>query len=161
MILCINTSRSISMSIASCRGCCSWLNMASRACACARLRGKPSRMKPFRVSACARRSWIIARTISSDTKRPDSMAALACKPRGVPSLTAARSRSPVDICGIGYFFISSLACVPLPDPGAPNSTILIAASLRLLLFYWLFCYSVKTNDYPATIRLPLSPTGCG
>ena len=38
----------------------------------------------------------------------------------LPPATSARSRSPVDIWGILYFSTSSLACVPLPEPGAPK-----------------------------------------
>src|SRR5208283_2864521 len=47
---------------------------------------------------------------------------------GVPSLRAARKMSPVEICGIPSLSTSFLACVPLPEPGPPNSTILMLPS---------------------------------
>jgi len=37
---------------------------------------------------------------SSDTSWPASMIFLAASPSGVPALTAARSMSPVEICGM-------------------------------------------------------------
>jgi hypothetical protein len=36
--------------------------------------------------------------------------------------------SPVEICGMPYFWQMKLACVPLPAPGAPNRISLILAS---------------------------------
>ncbi len=42
-------------------------------------------------------------TISSETRPPDSMTALALRPTGVPAATAARSMSPVESCGIPCF----------------------------------------------------------
>ncbi len=48
------------------------------------------------------------------------MTALACCPSGVPAFTAARSMSPVEICGMPYFWQMNAACVPFPAPGAPK-----------------------------------------
>src|SRR5574337_1515507 len=56
------------------------------------------------------------------------MAALACRPSGVPAARASRSRSPVDTCGTRYLSASFLAWVPLPEPGAPSNTILMGLS---------------------------------
>jgi hypothetical protein len=58
--------------------------------------------------------------MSSLTSPPDSITALACRPKGVPALTAARSMSPVEIWGMPYFWQMKVACVPLPAPGAPS-----------------------------------------
>ena len=44
-------------------------------------------------------------------------------PSGVPAFTAARSMSPVEMCGVPNSSTSLAACVPLPAPGAPNNTI--------------------------------------
>jgi hypothetical protein len=38
-------------------------------------------------------------TISSETRLPASITALALRPSGVPAATAPRSRSPVEMCG--------------------------------------------------------------
>lgn len=40
--------------------------------------------------------------MSSDTSPPASITFLASVPSGVPAFTAARSMSPVEICGISY-----------------------------------------------------------
>src|SRR5438105_4050354 len=56
---------------------------------------------------------------------------VAARPNGVPALTAARSMSPVEICGMPYFWQMKLACVPLPAPGAPNRISLIACPRHL------------------------------
>ena len=61
-------------------------------------------------------------TISSLTSSPASIAALAFSPKELWAVTAARNRSPVEICGTLKRSTNSLAWVPLPDPGAPNST---------------------------------------
>ncbi|MNY68068.1 hypothetical protein D3C86_2057740 [compost metagenome] len=58
--------------------------------------------------------------MSSDTSPPASITFLASMPSGVPAFTAARSMSPVEICGMPNFSQMNLACVPLPAPGAPN-----------------------------------------
>ena len=65
---------------------------------------------------------------SSLTSAPEAMTALACRPSGVPALTAARSMSPVEICGMPYFWQMKAACVPLPAPGAPNKISLMVSS---------------------------------
>ena len=39
------------------------------------------------------------------------------------------SKSPVDICGIPYFSIKILDCVPLPQPGAPKKSMFIVSPL--------------------------------
>jgi hypothetical protein len=46
---------------------------------------------------------------SSDTRPPASMTLLACRPSSVPALTAARSMSPVEICGMPNFSVMNLA----------------------------------------------------
>jgi hypothetical protein len=50
------------------------------------------------------------------------MTALALIPSGVPALTAARSRSPVEMCGTFNSSLSSVAWVPLPEPFGPKKT---------------------------------------
>jgi hypothetical protein len=42
--------------------------------------------------------------------------------------------SPVDICGMAYFWQMKVACVPLPAPGAPNKISL----MDILDFYEFF-----------------------
>src|SRR5260221_9526963 len=58
--------------------------------------------------------------MSSETSWPASITFFAARPSGVPALTAARSMSPVEICGMANFFASTAACVPLPAPGGPS-----------------------------------------
>ena len=58
--------------------------------------------------------------MSSPTSAPESITFLAARPSGVPALTAARSMSPVEICGMPNFWQMKAACVPLPAPGAPK-----------------------------------------
>ena len=88
--------------------------------ACASVRGKPSKRKPFLQSSSVIRSCTNPRIISSETKPPASITFLASIPSGVPALTAALSMSPVDICGILYCLVINPACVPLPAPGPPS-----------------------------------------
>ena len=57
------------------------------------------------------------------------MSFFAFRPSSVPALIAARSMSPVEICGMPYFLVMKLACVPLPAPGGPNSMNRIARLL--------------------------------
>src|SRR6218665_2336388 len=66
------------------------------------VRGKPSNKKPWAQSGCAMRSLTRWMMMSSLTKDPESITALACRPSGVPALTAARSMSPVEVCGMPY-----------------------------------------------------------
>ena len=58
--------------------------------------------------------------MSSDTRPPSSMIFFAATPRSLPALTCARSMSPVEIWGMPYFSLMTLAWVPLPAPGPPN-----------------------------------------
>src|SRR5258706_9260438 len=62
----------------------------------------------------------------SGPRSPRSMYAFASSPRLVPSRTAARKTSPVAIFGIPMRMASLSACVPLPAPGGPSSTMIIA-----------------------------------
>jgi hypothetical protein len=95
------------------------------ASACGMVRGKPSNRKPLAQSGCAMRSLTRPMMMSSLTRPPLSITFLAARPSGVPALTAARSMSPVEICGMPYFWQMKPACVPLPAPGAPNRISLI------------------------------------
>ena len=88
--------------------------------ACSTVLGNPSRMKPLVQSFSEILSAIIPHTISSVTKAPASIAALACFPTVVPAATAALNMSPVDNCGVPNFVSIFGACVPLPAPGGPN-----------------------------------------
>ena len=67
--------------------------------------------------------------MSSLTSAPESITFLASRPSGVPALTAARSMSPVEICGMPKRLQMKVACVPLPAPGAPNRMSLMASGL--------------------------------
>src|SRR5262245_54624898 len=58
--------------------------------------------------------------MSSETSWPASMTFFAAMPSGVPAFTAARSISPVEICGMPNFSRMKFACVPLPAPGGPR-----------------------------------------
>ena len=117
------TSGSTSTSSAASSGRPSLDSSASSATACADVRGKPSRMKPFSVSGSCRRSVTRPMMTSSGTRSPASMKDFAFCPSGVPAFTAARSMSPVEMCGVPNSSTSLAACVPLPAPGAPNNTI--------------------------------------
>jgi hypothetical protein len=66
--------------------------------------------------------------MSSPTSAPESITFLAATPSGVPAFTAARSMSPVEICGMPNFWQMNVACVPLPAPGAPNRISLMVPS---------------------------------
>src|SRR6185312_8992051 len=79
-------------------------------------------MKPDFASASVMRSSSMPSTMSSETSLPDSMTALALRPSGVPAFTAARRRSPVEMCGTLSSAFSIAAWVPLPEPGAPSKT---------------------------------------
>ena len=116
------TSGSTSMSSAASSGRSNLESSASRATAWADVRGKPSRMKPFSVSASCKRSVTKPMITSSGTRSPASMYDFAFCPSGVPAFTAARSMSPVEMCGSLNSSTSLAACVPLPAPGAPNNT---------------------------------------
>src|SRR6266571_1961834 len=58
--------------------------------------------------------------MSSETSCPASMTFFAAIPSGVPALTAARSMSPVEICGMRKCSLMKPAWVPLPAPGGPR-----------------------------------------
>ncbi len=59
--------------------------------------------------------------MSSETSWPASITFFAATPSGVPALTAARSMSPVEICGMPNFSRMNCAWVPFPAPGGPRS----------------------------------------
>src|ERR1043166_2419283 len=103
-------------------------SMRSSASACATVRGKPSRIKPFFASGSSIRSETIATTSSSGQSSPRSMMPLAFRPTGVPALTAARSISPVESCTMPCLETRRCACVPFPAPGGPSSINLIRVS---------------------------------
>src|SRR5690606_3223545 len=79
-------------------------------------------MKPAFVSSREKRSLSMPSRMSSLTSSPRAITSLACRPSGEPAATSARNRSPVEICGTCRCSLSLAACVPLPEPGAPNST---------------------------------------
>ncbi len=68
--------------------------------------------------------------MSSPTSAPESITFLAASPSGVPAFTAARSMSPVETCGMPYFWQMKAACVPFPAPGAPSRISLIGVPRR-------------------------------
>jgi hypothetical protein len=70
------------------------------ASACGSVRGKPSKRKPLAQSGWAMRSFTRPMMMSSLTSAPVSITFLAASPSGVPAFAAARSMSPVEICGM-------------------------------------------------------------
>src|SRR5207245_1818349 len=84
-------------------------------------RGKPSSRNPTWASSSCRRELTIAMVISSGTRSPRSMKALAWRPSSVPELTLYRKMSPVEIFGIDRFEEMNWACVPLPAPGGQTA----------------------------------------
>src|SRR2546428_472509 len=100
------------------------------ASACAIVRGKPSRMKPFFASGSFSRRSVIAITMSSGTSCPASMYAFAFFPRSVPCATLCRKKLPVEMCGTPRYAASFAAWVPLPAPGGPSKTSLISRRER-------------------------------
>ena len=100
-------------------------SIASTASAWFSVRGYPSRMKPSAQSAWSIRSETIALTMSSETRLPESITALAFSPTSDWAVTAARSMSPVESCGILCVSIRRCAWVPFPAPGGPNNISLI------------------------------------
>src|SRR4249919_2824754 len=58
--------------------------------------------------------------MSSPTRPPSSITFLAIRPRSVPSRTAARSMSPVEMCGTTKWRDRRTHCVPLPAPCRPS-----------------------------------------
>ena len=77
---------------------------------------------PCAQSGCFRRSLTRPMMMSSETSWPASITFFAARPSGVPALTAARSMSPVEICGMPNFSLMKFACVPLPAPGGPEGS---------------------------------------
>ena len=73
-------------------------------------------------------SFMMPMMTASGTRSPRSMAALASRPSGVPSRTAARSTSPVAILGTSRRAASRSPCVPLPAPGGPSRTMIMPES---------------------------------
>ena len=84
-------------------------------------------------SGCLMRSLTRPMMTSSGTSAPASMNFFASRPSGVPALTAARSMSPVEICGMPNFCEMNAACVPLPAPGAPSRINRISCPFRWTL----------------------------
>mmetsp|Transcript_22859 Transcript_22859/g.38201 ORF Transcript_22859/g.38201 Transcript_22859/m.38201 type:complete len:241 (+) Transcript_22859:241-963(+) len=99
-------------------------NKSASASACARVRGKPSKMKPpfLSPSSCSRIRPI---TISSVTSSPRSMTSATFLPISVPEVFAARSMSPVESWIMSRFSTRRPAWVPLPAPGGPSRIIFI------------------------------------
>src|SRR3990167_5842790 len=95
------------------------------------VRGKPSKRKPLTQSAWVMRSLTRLMIRSSETRPPLSITLLAFRPSSVPALTAARSMSPVEICGIPNFLVMKPAWVPLPAPGAPSKITRIDVLLKI------------------------------
>src|SRR6478609_11165813 len=73
-----------------------------------------------RASSWASRSRTRPMTISSLSRPPSSITFLASMPSSVPSRTAARSMSPVEMCGTTKCRDSRTHCVPLPAPWRPR-----------------------------------------
>src|SRR5262245_57429127 len=67
--------------------------------------------------------------VASSTSLPDSITFLAARPSGVPSCTACRRMSPVEILGTPRVRANRSACVPFPAPGGPNITSLTDTAL--------------------------------
>ena len=83
----------------------------------ASVRGKPSSRKPCpTASGFASRSRTTPIITSSGTRSPADMYPSALRPNSVPSSTAARSMSPVEMCGTPYCSAKRTLCVPLPAP---------------------------------------------
>ena len=70
------------------------------------------------------------------------MTFLASMPSGVPAFTAARSMSPVEICGMPKCWVRNAAWVPLPAPGGPSKMRRMSAPEMGIIFV--------IGDYAAT-----------
>ena len=79
--------------------------------------------------ACSRSSMAPSK-MSSGTSSPRSMNRFACTPSGVLRFTAARSRSPDEMCGTPNRSCSSFACVPLPGTGGTHRESCAPVQLR-------------------------------
>jgi hypothetical protein len=55
------------------------------------------------------------------------MTFFAATPSALPAYTAALNMSPVEICGMPYFWQMKDACVPFPAPGGPSNISLIVS----------------------------------
>src|SRR5687768_2714376 len=82
-------------------------------------------MAPLAAVGAPNASLMIPRIMSSETRSPRSIVALAARPSGVPSRTAALRTSPVAILGMPSFSASRSPWVPFPAPGGPRRTITI------------------------------------
>ena len=63
---------------------------------------------------------------SSPTRLPASIVCFAARPNSVPAWTDSRRMSPVEIFGSLRVRDRRSACVPLPAPGGPSITTLMA-----------------------------------
>merc|ERR1719199_933331 len=61
------------------------------------------------------------------------MNSLARLPRSVPAATAARRRSPAEMCSRPYFSTMSSHWVPLPEAGAPAITIFFGPAATVMV----------------------------
>src|SRR2546427_4306586 len=90
--------------------------------ACGTVRGYPSRMNPCRQSRLLSRLTTSALTNSSSTRPPVARTVRAVSPSSVSARHSARSISPVEMAGILRRSEINRDWVPLPEPGAPNSS---------------------------------------
>ena len=89
--------------------------------ACGMVRGKPSKTKPW--PPCRRSQSSIKPTIIlSETSPPCCVVSAVSKPSGVPRSLSRRNIAPGEVTGIPNWRVIISACVPLPEPGAPNNT---------------------------------------
>src|SRR3989338_6128657 len=110
------------------------------------VRGKPSSIYPDLQSPSFNLFSIIPITTSSGTSPPASMYDFAFIPSWVLSATAFLKISPVDTCGILYFFVINFACVPLPAPGGPN---------KINRIFMPFCSSIfPSSQNPNSVSSP-------
>lgn len=72
---------------------------------------------------------------TSGTSSPFSIILLSSDPRGDPDFTSARSKSPELRCVKPYFFTILSHCVPLPDPGPPETKNILGTSNNLPLSF--------------------------
>src|SRR5580658_2412766 len=67
-------------------------------------------------------------TVASGTSAPAAIRSTSSA-GSLPAALAARSMSPVEICGIFHWAQTRFACVPLPEAGGPTNTTRIASVL--------------------------------
>ena len=106
-------------------------SIASSASAWASVRGKPSSRKPA-DKPLFMRSSIMPSTISSDTSPPASMIALAFLPSSVPAATSGPQQVAGRDMGDAIARNDVLRLRALPEPGAPNNTILSGIPILIL-----------------------------